>query len=71
MTTASYSVTGLTCEHCVAAVTEELTTLLGVDEVSVDLVANGISTVTVTSASPLAADDVRVALDEAGDYQLV
>ena len=51
MTTETYRVTGMTCEHCVAAVTEELTALEGVSAVSVDLVAGGTSTVTVESSS--------------------
>ena len=68
--TQTYSVTGMTCGHCVLAVTSEVQALDGVDSVSVDLVAGGTSSVTVTSAAPL--DDARVAaaLDEAGDYHL-
>ncbi len=70
MTTTDYQVTGLTCGHCVAAVTEELTALPQVDAVAIDLVANGVSTVHLTSASPLPTDDIAAALDEAGDYKL-
>jgi copper chaperone len=70
MTTQTYSVTGMTCDHCVHAVTTELSELDGVSEVDVDLVAGAASTVTVTSAAPLAHDDVAAALDEAGDYHL-
>jgi copper chaperone len=65
----SYPVTGMTCGHCVASVTEELEELAGVQEVSVDLVAGGTSTVTVTSDQPLADDAVKAAVAEAG-YQL-
>ncbi|HEY0487356.1 MAG TPA: heavy-metal-associated domain-containing protein [Mycobacteriales bacterium] len=65
-TTAHYTVTGMTCGHCVSAVTEELTALPGVHDVSVDLVAGGDSTVTVTSDAPLADEAVRDAVDEAG-----
>lgn len=70
MSTQTYSVTGMTCGHCEQAVASELKTLDGVTDVSVELVAGGTSTVTVTSAEPL--DDARVAgaLDDAGDYQL-
>ncbi|PZM95343.1 MAG: cation-transporting ATPase [Actinobacteria bacterium] len=68
-TTRRYSVTGMTCGHCVSAVTEELRALPGVQQVDVDLVPNGVSTVTVTSDAPLAETDVRAALDEAG-YEL-
>jgi copper chaperone CopZ len=71
VSTRTYQVTGLTCGHCVSAVTEELRALPEVTDVQVDLVAGGVSTVTVTSAQPLAEDDVAAALDEAGDYQLV
>jgi copper chaperone CopZ len=53
----------MTCSHCVQAVTGELTALPGVQEVEIDL---GTGAVTVTSAEPLAADDVRAAVDEAG-----
>ena len=70
MTTHTYPVTGLTCAHCVAAVMEELTAVEGVSAVEVDLAAGGTSTVTVTSATPLADDRVAAALDEAGDYRL-
>jgi copper chaperone CopZ len=68
--TNSYPVTGMTCEHCAAAVTQELTALDGVHEVAVDLAAGGTSTVTVTSAAPLDREQVAAALDEAGDYRL-
>ncbi|UQX89517.1 heavy-metal-associated domain-containing protein [Jatrophihabitans telluris] len=71
MTTAAYPVTGLTCEHCARAVTEELSALDGVDTVEVELVANGTSTVRVLSQAPLTDSAVAAALDEAGDYQLV
>jgi copper chaperone len=71
MTTATYSVSGMTCGHCVSAVTSELKTVAGVEQVDVDLAAGGISTVTVTSATPLTVDQVAGALDEAGDYHLV
>ena len=70
MTTTTYAVTGLTCEHCVRAVTAELTGLAGVSEVAVELVLDGQSLVTVTSGQPLPAQDVTAALDEAGGYFL-
>jgi copper chaperone CopZ len=68
--TTSYPVTGLTCEHCVAAVTQELSALDGVRDVAVDLAAGGTSSVTVTSEAPLGREQVAAALDEAGDYRL-
>jgi copper chaperone CopZ len=70
MTTTTYKVTGMTCEHCVNAVTTEVTTLDGVSAVAVQLVPDGVSTVTVTSAAPLPDPEVSAALDEAGGYQL-
>ena len=73
MATTTYKVTGMTCEHCVNAVTSELTSLDGVSGVSggtVDLVPDGVSQVTVTSGSPLPATAVTEALDEAGGYLL-
>ena len=70
MTTTSYKVAGMSCEHCVNAVTSELRSLDGVADVAVELVPEGFSLVTVTSAQPLADDAVAAALDEAGDYRL-
>lgn len=65
-TTTTYSVTGMTCSHCVAAVTEEVSGLDGVSAVIVDLNAGGDSRVTVTSTAPLPVDAIRAAVDEAG-----
>ena len=70
MTSTTYQVTGMTCEHCVRAVTEELKNLDGVRGVTVELVPEGWSAVTVTSEGPLPAGAVAAALDEAGDYRL-
>lgn len=70
MTTQTYDVTGMTCEHCVHAVRSELGELDGVNDVRVELVPEGTSRVTVTSAEPLTDTDVEAALDEAGDYRL-
>lgn len=70
MTTSTFTVTGMTCGHCVAAVTDELSALPGVGEVTVDLVPGEASTVTVVSDSPLDLAAVRTAVDEAG-YDLV
>jgi copper chaperone len=70
MTSATYQVTGMTCEHCVRAVTDELKNLRGVSDVTVALVPGGRSAVTVTSGAPLTVQAVAAALDEAGGYQL-
>ena len=64
--TSTYTVAGMTCSHCVQAVTSEISELPGVSAVEVDLASGA---VTVTSAAPLAADEVRAAVDEAG-YEL-
>ena len=68
-TTATYSVAGMTCGHCTSAVTEEISKLVGVQEVKIDLVAGGTSAVHVTSESALDEAAVREAVDEAG-YEL-
>ncbi|TCO44105.1 copper chaperone CopZ [Kribbella antiqua] len=69
MTTTTYSVSGMTCGHCSASVTEEISKIAGVQEVSIDLVAGGTSAVHVTSESALDESAVREAVDEAG-YEL-
>jgi copper chaperone len=69
-TTSTFAVSGMTCGHCVGAVTEELRTLPGVTDVAVDLVAGGTSTVQVTSDAELDRARVAEAVDEAG-YELV
>jgi copper chaperone len=66
-TTATYTVTGMTCGHCVNAVTSELSGIDGVTDVHVDL---DTGRATVTSAAPLDRDTVAAAVDEAG-YQLI
>jgi copper chaperone CopZ len=70
MSTQTFPVTGMTCGHCVSAVTSEVEQIAGVTGVTVDLVAGGTSSVTVASEQPVAESDVAVALDEAGDYRL-
>jgi len=70
MSTQTFPVTGLTCGHCVGAVTSELSVLAGVTDVQIDLVPDGTSTLRVTADQPLTDDEVAMALDEAGDYKL-
>lgn len=67
----TYSVAGMTCGHCVGAVTDELKQLSGISEVNVDPAADDVSTVTVTSELPIDKTAVAAALEEAGDYKLV
>lgn len=71
MGTTTYRVDGMTCNHCISAVTTELMALDGVSAVTVDLSAGGTSTVTVTGPTTPPDDMVANALAEAGDYQLV
>lgn len=59
----TYEVTGMTCDHCVRAVTEELEQVEGVTAVSVDLATGE---VTVESDAALDPDAVAEAVDEAG-----
>ncbi|ADD45510.1 heavy-metal-associated domain-containing protein [Stackebrandtia nassauensis] len=66
MTTQTYTVTGMTCQHCVNAVTEELSGIEGVTGVDVDLTSGR---VTVTSQSAVDDKSVAEAVDEAG-YEL-
>ena len=65
-TTETYAVTGMTCDHCVRAVTTELLGLAGVSAVDVALDSQGASSVTVVSAAPLDRGAVAEAIDEAG-----
>ena len=64
--TSTWTVTGMTCGHCVASVTEELQEVDGVQDVSVTLETGE---VVVTSAEPLTREAVEAAVTEAG-YQL-
>jgi copper chaperone len=56
-------VEGMTCQHCVASVTEEVAELAGVNEVTVDLATGAL---VVDSAVPLAREVVAAAVAEAG-----
>jgi copper chaperone CopZ len=64
--TAHYTVTGMTCGHCVMSVSEEVQEIAAVTDVQVDL-DSGV--VTITSDQPIADADVRAAIEAAG-YQL-
>ena len=65
-TTQTFTVTGMTCGHCVASVTEEVQEISGVQDVAIDLPTGA---VTITSAAPLDESAVQAAVEEAG-YQL-
>ena len=64
--TRTLPVNGMTCGHCIQAVTSELIQIKGVHDVAVELVPDGTSRVTVTSAEPLDDAAVQAAIDEAG-----
>lgn len=59
-------VDGMTCAHCVSAVTEELSALDGVEEVSVALVAGGTSRVVIRGSAPVEPEAARAAVASAG-----
>ena len=61
--TTTYTVVGMTCGHCVNAVTEEVSAVPGVTGVDVDLASGGLS---VSSEAPVDATAVRAAVEEAG-----
>jgi len=61
--TSTYTVTGMTCGHCVASVTEEVSKLDGVTSVDVDLASGRVS---ISSDVPLDGEAVAAAVDEAG-----
>lgn len=67
MTSTTYRVEGMSCDHCVHAVRTEVGALDGVTEVQVDLATGE---VVVTSAASIDEAAVRAAVDEAG-YELV
>lgn len=62
-TTTTFTVTGMTCGHCVAAVTEEVSKLTNVSNVEIDLASGA---VTVESDGPVDSAAFAAAVDEAG-----
>lgn len=66
-TTSTYRVSGMTCEHCVAAVSGEIAKIGGVTAVDVDLASGRVD---IHSEAPVEAAAVAAAVDEAG-YELV
>ncbi|MFI1290486.1 heavy-metal-associated domain-containing protein [Streptomyces sp. NPDC020792] len=63
----TFEVSGMTCAHCARSVTEEISSVAGVDSVTVDLATRS---VTVTASQPVDRADIAAAVDEAG-YALV
>jgi len=63
VSTLDFTVSGMTCQHCVASVTEEVTELPGVSEVDVDLATGRLHVV-----GEVTAEQVQAAVAEAGSY---
>jgi copper chaperone len=63
MSIQSYKVTGMTCGHCVASVTEEVQDIAGVTDVQVDLATGAL---TLTTEQPVDDATVKAAVEEAG-----
>jgi copper chaperone len=61
--TSTYQVQGMHCGHCVASVTEEVSTIPGVSDVQVDL---GSGELVITSDTGIPAQEVQAAVDAAG-----
>lgn len=61
-----YMVSGMTCEHCVKAVSSEVSAVAGVEAVAVDLVAGRVT----VRGEGFSDEQIRAAVDEAG-YALV
>jgi copper chaperone CopZ len=66
MSTTTVSISGMTCGHCVDSVSEEISAIEGVQNVTVDLNKGGISTATVTSESDIDPEQIGEAVAEAG-----
>jgi copper chaperone CopZ len=62
-TTQNYTVTGMTCGHCVSSVTEEVQEIPGVENVEVVLATGSL---TVTSTDPVDDNAVKAAVEDAG-----
>ena len=66
MTTQTFTVTGMTCGHCVASVTEEVTEVPGVAAVDVDLTSGALTVTPADPGSPVDDAAIRAAVEEAG-----
>ena len=62
MSTVTYSVPGVSCAHCQAAITEEVSALPGVEAVDVDLETK----IVAVTGDPLDEQAIIAAIDEAG-----
>lgn len=66
MATTTVKATGLTCNHCAMSVTEEVSEVEGVDAVTVDVIKDGESTITIEHSKPISGTAVNAAIAEAG-----
>lgn len=66
MATTTVKATGLTCNHCAMSVTEEVSEVEGVEAVTVDVVKDGESTITIEHTNPVSETAVNAAIAEAG-----
>lgn len=66
MTTSTYTVTGMSCDHCVNAVKTELAAIDGVTGVDVELSSGRVR---IDSNAPVSETEIAAAIDEAG-YEL-
>ena len=72
MTTSTFKITGLTCDHCVNAIKEEVGEIAGVTNIEVELVKGGKSTLTIQADRALTKADIAPAIEEAGEsYAIV
>jgi copper chaperone CopZ len=67
MSTSTYTVTGMTCDHCAGSVQQEVSKVPGVAKVDVNIATGQLE---VMSDTPVASDAVRMAVEQAG-YSLV
>ncbi|MEV0245004.1 copper ion binding protein [Nocardia sp. NPDC050712] len=63
MASSTYTVKGMTCEHCVGAVKSEIGKIDGVTSVDVDLATGAVR---VESGNPVTDAEIAAAVDEAG-----
>ena len=70
MSSKTINVDGMTCDHCVNAVTEEISKIPGVTEVKIDLHVGEISQVAINAGIEISYADIAAAVEEAG-YSIV
>ncbi len=67
MTTQTYAVTGMTCGHCAAAISEEVSAIDHVTAVTVDHTSGRMD---VTTDAKIDFAEISAAVAEAGDYRV-